>query len=110
MPANPQVTDEAPEQIASRIVEGLSFSSNRMVNGRLVGEQYFAALAIAEAIRLERERLAPAGYVLMPKEPTHKIVAAYIAADRRRKRYAATAKRDYRAMISAASPLVSQEG
>lgn len=45
---------ETPTQIATRIVEGLSFSSNRMVNGRLVSEGYFAAVAIAEAIRNER--------------------------------------------------------
>jgi len=40
--------------------------------------------------------------VLVPREPTPAIIKAYIAADRRRKRYAATAKRDYRAMIAAA--------
>lgn len=40
--------------------------------------------------------------VLVPREPTPAIIKAYIAADRRRKRYAATAKRDYRAMLAAA--------
>lgn len=94
---------KTPEQIASEIVEGLSFSSNRMLNGGLVGEQYFAAHAIAIAIQAERNRLQPDGYVLVPVEPTPAVVRAYIAADRRRKRYAATAKRDYRAMLSAAT-------
>lgn len=41
------------------------------------------------------------GLVLVPVEPTPEIIKAYISADRRRKRYAATAKRDYRAMIVA---------
>lgn len=40
--------------------------------------------------------------VLVPVEATPAIIKAYIAADRRRKRYTATAKRDYRAMIEAA--------
>lgn len=90
-----------PEQIALDIVGVLSFSSNRLLNGRLVGEQYFAAQAIADAIRAERERPLAEGYVLVPVEPTPEIIKAYISADRRRKRYAATAKRDYRAMIAA---------
>jgi hypothetical protein len=51
---------KTPEQIAREIVDRLSFSSNRMVEGRLVGEQYFAALAIAEAITAERKRLMDA--------------------------------------------------
>jgi hypothetical protein len=93
---------KTPEQIAAEIVNGLSFTSNRLLDGRLVGEQYFAAQAIVSAIRAERERLQPEGYVLMPAEPTPEIIRAYIAADRRRKRYAATAKRDYRAMLQAA--------
>ncbi len=92
----------AAVDIAAEIVNGLSFSTNRMVNGRLVGEQHFAAQAIANAIREERARLRPEGYVLMPIEPTPSIIKAYIAADPRRKRYAATAKRDYRAMLAAA--------
>lgn len=45
-----------PMEIALEVVAGLSFSSNRMVNGRLVGEQHFAAQAIASAIEQERER------------------------------------------------------
>ncbi len=48
---------KTPEQIANEIVDQLSFSSNRMVNGRLIGEQYFAARAIAEAIRADRAAL-----------------------------------------------------
>lgn len=47
---------KTPEQIATDICDGLSFSSNRMVEGRLVGEQYFAAQAIAAAIQDERVR------------------------------------------------------
>jgi hypothetical protein len=94
---------KTPERIASEIVEGLNFSSNRMLNGRLVGEQYFAAQAIAAAINAERKRLRPDGHILVPVEPTPAIVRAYIAAGRRRKRYAATAKRDYTAMIRAAA-------
>lgn len=46
------------EEIASEIVDGLHFSSNRMVNGRLVGEQHFAADAIARAIKLDRLQMA----------------------------------------------------
>lgn len=46
------------EEIASEIVDGLSFSSNRMFNGRLVGEQYFAAEAITRAIMLDRMQMA----------------------------------------------------
>lgn len=40
--------------------------------------------------------------VLVPREATPAIIKAYIAADPRRKRYAATAKRDYRAMVAVA--------
>lgn len=47
-----------PQQIAAEIVNGLSFSSNRMVGGRLVGEQHFAYEAIAKAIQDERDRCA----------------------------------------------------
>jgi hypothetical protein len=46
------------EEIAAEIVNGLSFSSNRMLNGRLVGEQYFAADAITRAIKLDRLYMA----------------------------------------------------
>lgn len=45
---------KAPEEIAREIVEGLSFSSNRMLDGRFVGEQYFAHAAILDAINAER--------------------------------------------------------
>lgn len=44
-----------PEQIAAEIVKRLHFSSNRMVDGKLVGEQHFAMIEIAEAIRIERD-------------------------------------------------------
>lgn len=47
-----------PDQIAAEIVNDLSFSSNRMVNGRLIGEQYFAADAIMRAIKLDRLEMA----------------------------------------------------
>lgn len=47
-----------PQQVATEIVNGLSFSSNRMVGGRLVGEQHFAHEAIAKAIQDERDRCA----------------------------------------------------
>jgi hypothetical protein len=49
---------KTPEQIALEIVNDLSFSSNRMVNGRLIGEQYFAAEAIAQAIKVDRAQMA----------------------------------------------------
>ncbi len=110
MTLSSRAIEETPEQIACRIVDKLSFSSNRMLNGRLVGEQYFAAIAIAEAIRAERERLQPPGFVLMPEQPTPAIVRGYISADRRRKRYASTAKRDYRAMLSAHQADEDSEG
>lgn len=45
---------KTPTQIAEQIVGELSFSSNRMLDGRLVGEQYFAAEAIKAAIETER--------------------------------------------------------
>lgn len=49
---------KSPDDVAEEIVSGLSFSSNRMLNGRLVGEQYFAAEAIAGAIKFDRMRMA----------------------------------------------------
>lgn len=49
---------KTPEQIAAEVVEQLHFSSNRMLNGRLVGEQYFAAEAIAQAIKVDRAQMA----------------------------------------------------
>lgn len=48
---------KTPEQIALEVTERLSFSSNRMLHGRLVGEQYFAAQAIADALRQERSEI-----------------------------------------------------
>lgn len=48
---------KTPDQIAAEVVNDLSFSSNRMVNGRLIGEQYFAAQAIADAVRNERAEI-----------------------------------------------------
>ena len=47
--------------------------------------------------------LAVDGLCLVPREASKEIIAAYIAADPRRRRFAATAKRDYRAMIAAAN-------
>lgn len=44
----------SPEEIAQEIVNKFSWSSNRMLNGRLVGEQYFVAQAIADAIKADR--------------------------------------------------------
>lgn len=46
------------DHIAVEIVDGLSFSSNRMLNGRLIGEQHFAADAIKRAIELDRLQMA----------------------------------------------------
>lgn len=43
-----------PEQIAADIVGRFSWSSNVMIDGQLVGQQYAVALAIADAIRAER--------------------------------------------------------
>ena len=48
---------KTPEQIANEVVNQLSFSSNRMVNGRMIGEQYFAAQYVADAIRAERAEI-----------------------------------------------------
>lgn len=48
---------KSPEQVALEVVDQLSFSSNRMVGGRLVGEQYFAAQAIAGAVSKERAEI-----------------------------------------------------
>jgi hypothetical protein len=53
----------SPDAIAADIVNGLCFSSNRMRNGRLVGEQHFAYEAIQAALAAERaetERLEKA--------------------------------------------------
>lgn len=49
---------QKPEEIASDVVSGLSFSSNRMLDGRLVGEQYFAHDAIRRAILVDRAAMA----------------------------------------------------
>lgn len=65
-----EIGAKTPEQIASEIVNGLHFSSNRVVNGRLVGEQCFAFEAIVAAIRAERTHLPPEGFVVVPREPT----------------------------------------
>jgi hypothetical protein len=48
---------KTPEEIANEVVDQLSFSSNRMVNGRLIGEQYFAAQYVADAVRAERAEI-----------------------------------------------------
>lgn len=48
---------KTPDQIALEVVDQLSFSSNRMLNGRLVGEQYFATMAVADAITTERAEI-----------------------------------------------------
>ncbi|RZN21957.1 hypothetical protein [Bradyrhizobium sp. Leo121] len=45
---------KSAEQIATDIVDQLSFSSNRMWNGRLVGEQYFAHEFIRKAVESDR--------------------------------------------------------
>ncbi len=49
---------QKPEEIANEVVRGLSFSSNRMLDGRLVGEQYFAHDAIRRAILVDRAAMA----------------------------------------------------
>lgn len=46
------------EEIANEVVSNLSFSTNRMFNGRLVGEQFFAAEFIAGAIKADRWGMA----------------------------------------------------
>ncbi|SFM24530.1 hypothetical protein SAMN03159423_0207 [Bradyrhizobium sp. NFR13] len=46
------------DHIAAEVVEGLSFSSNRMHNGRLIGEQHFAFDAVKRAIELDRLHMA----------------------------------------------------
>jgi hypothetical protein len=45
--------------------------------------------------------ISEAGYAVVPAEATIQVTRAFIDADPRRKRFAATAKRDYRAMIAA---------
>lgn len=71
---------KTPEEIASEIVGKLNFTSNRIVNGRWVGEQYFAKQAIAEAIRDERARLLPAlasaGCAVVPVLPSLEMLEA----------------------------------
>jgi hypothetical protein len=49
---------KTPEQIAAEIVNQFSWSSNVMRDGRLIGEQYVVAEAIAAAIRADRDRCA----------------------------------------------------
>jgi hypothetical protein len=52
-----------PAEIAANIVDGLSFSSNRFVDGRMIGEQHFALRDITAALeteRLESQRLKTA--------------------------------------------------
>ena len=48
---------KSPEQIAADLVSKFSWSSNRILNGRLVGEQYFVAQAVADAVRAERREI-----------------------------------------------------
>jgi hypothetical protein len=43
-----------PDQIARQIVDGFSWTSNLMRDGRLIGQQFVVAEAIAEAIRKDR--------------------------------------------------------
>lgn len=47
---------KTPEQIAAELVDQFSWSSNVMRDGRLVGQQYIVAEAIARAIASERVR------------------------------------------------------
>lgn len=49
---------KTPEQIAAEIIERFSWSSNVIHEGRMVAQQYIVGLAIAEAIRFERDRCA----------------------------------------------------
>lgn len=51
---------QTPQQIAAEIVDRFSWGSNVVHEGRLVGQQYVVAIAIAEAIKLERMRLRAA--------------------------------------------------
>lgn len=46
---------KTPEQIAEDLVDRFSWSSNVSYKGRLVGQQHIVAIAIAEAIRKERD-------------------------------------------------------
>jgi hypothetical protein len=47
---------KTPEQIAADIVDRFSWGSNVVYRGRLVGQQFVVAIAIADAIRAERVR------------------------------------------------------
>lgn len=59
---------QTPDEIAQRIVDRFSWSSNVMRDGRLVGQQFIVAEAIAKAIEAEREELAAAvGYMMNAK-------------------------------------------
>lgn len=49
---------QSPERIALDLVEQFSWGSNVAIGGRLVGQQYVVAGAIAKAIQEERERCA----------------------------------------------------
>lgn len=49
---------KTPEQIAQEIVDQFSWSTNVSRGGRLVGQQYVVAQAIAAAIQAERDRCA----------------------------------------------------
>lgn len=46
------------DQIASEICGKLSFTSNRMVQGRMIGEQHIAHDLIADAIYRDRHEIA----------------------------------------------------
>lgn len=60
----------------------------------------FRDAAFAEA-RAVRQAISAAGMAVVPVEATPEITRAFIDADPRRRRFAATAKRDYRAMVRA---------
>jgi hypothetical protein len=49
---------KTPEQIAQEIVDQFSWSTNVSRGGRLIGQQYVVAEAIAAAIQAERDRCA----------------------------------------------------
>lgn len=52
---------------AREIVDRFSFSSNVIVNGRMVGMQVVVADAIAQALASEREAALPEGCVPVPQ-------------------------------------------
>ncbi len=88
------------EKITRIINEGIS--ARNEVHDGVKCILIYGADETADAILAALPPREPEGWRLVPEWPEQEQIAAYIAADPRRKRRAASAQRDYRAMLAAA--------